>query len=274
MLLAACFPSLDNLIGAAGAGDGGGAGSADGGAGAGDATQASDGAAPLDGATALGPFCERPTSAGAFCCEFDPADLSVCGLSGDTYGSGTFQLVDTPVSSAPGAALFTIPATDGGYDDFSRTELAYKSAGSSNAESDIVFALRIEKLGTATSTGLVLFDFQTQSQHYEARLNLDSTGHLFISQIDDKTSTYDEPFKAPLPLALGTWLQIHYHFRIQSQGQGTADLDVGGQRIVSALAMKPSLPAGTLSTQFGLNFVRLPTSGYQILLDDLLIKPK
>ena len=150
----------------------------------------------------------------------------------------------------------------------------YTSSPAQTSIADISFSVRIEKAATTQKVGLVVFQFVGSDRNHEARLGLDETLKLFISEIDTKTITYAEPFHMAKAIAVGAWVRVHYRVELLAAGSGKADLDVDGTRVVTAVALKPVYPSGNLRTNLGATYVRAPSDGWTIRFDDLLMSPK
>ena len=196
-------------------------------------------------------------------------------MSVDVFGDGTVRLDRAQFVSPAGSLFASVPAAaPDGVTDFARGLVEYRSTTPSVSVADMAFSLRLEKIGDENATGLANFIFEALDKQYEPRLNVDPTGRLYISQFDPKTSEYDEPYKAPLPLPLRSWVRVHFHVELQGAGKGTADLDVDGKRLATGVALKPTLAGGAMHAVAGVVFVRSPTSGWALHLDDLAISPK
>lgn len=274
LVAAACFPSLDSLVGATDAGV------------PADASPVPD--APviqrdadvpiLDAgvdAFEAGPFCKTNVPANTFCSDFDLNDLTVFSNVQEFFG-GTVVIDNGDASlSPPGSLVTTIPShpvADAGA--FSQAYAHYRTSPAQSSVAEVSFAFRIDKASADRSSSLVVLQFVGPDRNFEARLSIDADRTLFISQLDTKTQAYSEPFRTPKAFPVGEWHRIRYRVELLAANSGRADLDLDGVPQVTAAAITPAITSGNLRVSVGLPFARAPNDSWTTRIDDLLVFPK
>lgn len=268
IVASACFPSLDGLVGTSNDASV----TADARNEDGSLVVATDAAKDADDASAR--WCKTHASPDDFCCDFDPDDVSMCGVSINTDGNGSLIVNRSVFESPPAALQVTVPPADGAEGAFARSHLEWNAKSTSLTDVDLSFSLRLDKIGTPNAVGLANVNFASGTKAWESRLNLDTAGRLYVSQFDPQTKTYTEPYHAPTALAVGTWTRVRFHTKLVVVGQATVDLEVDGKPLTSGLAMNPTLASGSLQLLIGITFAPAPTTGWGLHVDNLLVTPK